>query len=116
MELRERRRYLTAKTALAGWTIRWKHYVREQQSWIGNSRSFKVYDKWLDSPHRFAKTGWGSCSCRRRRHGNPKIGFGSCKDNGHEYRECVRTRIANRRICREILGWVQSYDPLDYDR
>lgn len=111
---REERRDQTYRAALKAWTERYKRFELEDRRWGNRGSLIKRYDKWLDSPMRFASKGSFSCNCRRRKFGNPRIGVGSCKDNGCQYRQAVRTRIDNRRMCGELMSWLPFYDAIDY--
>ena len=54
------------RSSNSGWVSPWLDTVREA--------------RWKNT-HRFAKRKSLSCSCRRRRHGNPKVCWGGCNGN-----------------------------------
>jgi hypothetical protein len=76
---------------------RWREHRRDQQKWPGA--------RLLERGH-FADRGGMTCDCRRKRHGNPKLGIGCCYACG--LRWTVVMRIKGRREEHELVRLARS--------
>lgn len=78
--------------------------VSRRRQW----RFYNSHERHPESDTCYSKDGPYECGCRRRHHGNPKVGSGLCR---HDSRcHVVRFRQSNRKLQRLVLTLKFEYD------